>query len=280
MLNRSTCIPRLSLPGPEYTNRLCNFFLHSPSTGPALPVPEAILASYPVTPLLGEAKSRNEAFHPLHGSCIYAHDVAPEAPHSHTSLWPHSSLIPTHWLGVLDWPQICLITGGFSSSGWPSLLMLDQSLPSPWSQPLLPAPSSPSSEENPSLPARPDCAFKSMESGLDKEYCGAGMIPIINPLHGETRVRATWILFSLSFLFRALERAKYIKKRFQTHLQFYTTAKIPNTSFTRLPVPTRLFVEFYIPYLKEIKKCNQISTWWSVHDCLSNFTCSFSQSEH
>lgn len=82
------------------------------------------------------------------------------------------------------------------------------------------APSSPSPAENPSLAACSDCTLKSMESSPDKEYCRAGMIPIIILLNGEMRARATWILFSLSFLQSPGEdKMKTNKKK-----------KIPNTS--------------------------------------------------
>lgn len=96
------------------------------------------------------------------------------------------------------------------------------------------APSSPSPAENPSLAACSDCTLKSMESSPDKEYCRAGMIPIIILLNGETRARATWILFSLSFLQSPGEDKMKTNKKKDSKYIF---------SFTWLPVSPRLFVE-------------------------------------
>lgn len=135
-------------------------------------------------------------------------------PDSLTWLPGFNSDLPYHWE----------LSRSLLGCGWPLLLMPDHSLPPPWSQPLLPAPLP--QQRILSLAACSDCTLKSMESSPDKEYCRAGMIPIIILLNGEMRARATWILFSLSFLQSPGEdKMKTNKqKRFQIHLQFYMTA--------------------------------------------------------
>lgn len=129
-------------------------------------------------------------------------------PNSLTWLPGFTSDLPYHWE----------LSRSLLGCGWPLLLMPDHSLPPPWSQPLLPAPLP--QQRILSLAACSDCTLKSMESSPDKEYCRAGMIPIIILLNGEMRARATWILFSLSFLQSPGE------DKMKTNKQ----KKIPNTS--------------------------------------------------